>query len=633
VIINQLDLGSSHPWAAPILGQEVGTAFVDGLEPAVWPRGSVQRRQAVGFWIKAWQGLGGQAAGSSGALKYLLKQLEELASSRDQQPAYIQWTTTADGAALYSAADLRDGWYIIEDFEADYSHNVVMGLVQCRMTVTEVAPTAPRRMAMAYAGGALSDNFSGTTTNLVSFPVGSTALEASFNRTGGEGAIPGILSPVRSPQAVLLSTTPANLFKGGVHVYDTINTGSNAVPVAGGTFVNANWVEVFHSDHVFTGDCVITNGLQLLLFEATQARLCTAYLWNTATATANWQNYATVKYQDVAANIGTLRGYTLIRVGPEESSLVATLSTSGNKNADVWIRLQRGRYEVRSDFMPGVEASTTNSSLTLVVVATPKILYNSTKIADNVLSETSPVFPADYGYGAAFVANSSQAFITGFLYQNQSGNAQPFDSGNSATVGLGDNTSLAAGSQRAYGFWAIPYGVNASYSTANLQAEAEGGTLGTGWSSVADAAQSAGNVAKCTSGTLTGNADTWGTAFVPDPGTYDVWFRVKVTSAAGGSDEMKLGLYNSTDSSFVSSTTYKPNQVTTSYAWYRAAAGVTPTATKSMRFRAETVATIGTDWFVDEAVLLPLTLTTDKRGPQEIWQQFQYDRSTRLIRA
>jgi hypothetical protein len=83
----------------------------------------------------------------------------------------------------------------------------------------------------------------------------------------------------------------------------------------------------------------------------------------------------------------------------------------------------------------------------------------------------------------------------------------------------------------------------------------------------------------------------------------------------------------------VSSTTYKPNQVTTSYAWYTVAAGVTPTIAKSMRFRAETVATIGTDWFIDECALVPLTLTTDHTGPQEIFTQFLYDRSTKMVPA
>jgi hypothetical protein len=633
LIINALDLGGpSHPFATPIVGQDVAEAMVEGYEPTVWARGSFARMQSVSFWIKAWQGVGGAAAGSSAAMKYLLKQVEELASSRDQQPAYIQWTATADSSALLNATELHDGWYIIDSFAPNYAQNVVTGMVQCTMTVTEVAPGAPRSVSIGYTGGALASNFSGAALNLISMPVGSTATETSFNRTAAEGSVPSILSPVASPNPVVLSATIANIFKGGVHVYDTINTGSNPVPVAGGTFVHANWVEVFYSDHNFTGDCVITNGLQLLLFTAASANLCLAYVWNTALASANWQQYAQVNYQDVAANIATLRSYRLNRVGPEEASLSAVLSTSGGKSARVVVRLQRGRYEARADFMPNVEAATTATGLSLVFVATPKILYNSTKIADNVLSETSPAFPTDYGYGAAFVANASQPFIGGFLYQNQAGTSQPSSAGNTATIGFGDTTSLAAGAQRSFGFFCLPYGVNASYSTANLQAEAEGGTLGTGWTSQVNAAASAGNEAKCASGTASTNADLFGTAFVPNPGTYDVWFRVKVTSAASAVAEMQLGLWNSTDSVFVSSTTYAPTGVTTAYAWYRVANGVTPTATKSMRFRAVTTGTLATDWFIDEAVMVPKTLTADNRGPQDLWQAFAYDRSTRLIR-
>src|SRR5205807_2321906 len=123
---------------------------------------------------------------------------------------------------------------------------------------------------------------------------------------------------------------------------------------------------------------------------------------------------------------------------------------------------------------------------------------------------------------------------------------------------------------------------------------------------------------------------TFGTAWVPPVGSYDVWFSVKVTSAAGSASEMKLGLYNSTDSAFVASTTYKANQVTTGYAWYKVATGVIPTATKNMRFRAETAATIGTDWFIDEAVLAPTTSTTSYSTPQDVFAQFSQDRTTRI---
>lgn len=560
MLVNSLDLGGAHPFALPIVGQTVGLQIIEGAEQAVWARGSVARKQTVTFWIQAWQGIGGAAAGSSASLKYLLKQVEELASNAQLQPCYIQWTATAQTGALLNASELHDGWYVIDDFEPNYQKNVVMGICQARMTVTQVAPGAPRRVSMAYSGGALSSNFSGGALNLLALPVGSTAQEANFNRTGGEGAIPCILSPVASPEPFVLSATIANIFKGGVHVYDTINTGSNAVPTAAsGLFVNANWVEVFYTDHNFVGDCVITNGLQLLLFQTGQAVTSTNYLWNTAAANVGWQQYGTFLYEDNASAIGTLRAYTLARVGMEECSLVAVDSSATPQMATKSIRLQRGRYEYRSDFRPLSQAATGSLSNALALPATPKIIYNSTLVADVVLSETSPAFATDYGFGAAIIASTAQPFIAGFLYQNEPVK-QPFNAGNSATIGLGDSTSLAINAQRSYGVFAVPYGTSGVFSPANLQAEAEGGTLDAGWTSVANAAMSAGNEAKCAATTVATHADVFGTAFVPAVGAYDAWFRYRVTSNVGNATEMQMGLWDSTSSAFVASTIYAANQ-------------------------------------------------------------------------
>jgi len=223
MIIAQLDLGSpSHPWALPIVGQNLAFVVIEGYEQSIWSHGSVERTQQVNFSIKAWQAIGGQTANTSAAMKYVLKQVEELASNHDLQPLYIQWTATADPAALYNTADLHDGWYFISDFEPDYSQNVVTGLVKCQMTVAQIAPTAPRSVALGYQGGALTSNYSGTAANLVSLPVASTAFEASFTRAGGEGSIPCVLSPADSPEHFALSTTIAQIFQGGVHCFDSI---------------------------------------------------------------------------------------------------------------------------------------------------------------------------------------------------------------------------------------------------------------------------------------------------------------------------------------------------------------------------------------------------------------------------
>lgn len=634
MIINSLDMGSpSHPFAAPILGQTVGSVIVEGSETIVWPRGSIERKQTVSFWIKAWQGIGGKSANTTGAMQYLLKQVEELVSNRDVQPVYIQWTASADPAAQLNATELHDGWYIIDDFEPDYSRNVVTGLVQCRMTVTEVAAAAPRSVSLAYQGAALSTNFSGSATNLISLPVGSTALEANFNRTGAEGAIPCILSPAASPEPTVLSATLANIFKGGVHVYDTINTGSNPVPTSGGTFVNANWVEVFWSDHDFAGDCVITNGLLLLLFQTGQPQIATVYLWNTALAAANWQQISLIRALDTGGVFATLQSYSLVRLGPEECSISPVLfQGSSNSAALAPIRLQRGRYELRWDFRPLTGAVASVQAVVESASVAPKISYNSGQVADVVVGDGAPGVVTDYGYAALFAANSIYPHIYGFLYQNQPGTSQPAINTNNASTGSGDGTSLAINASRSYGFFASPYGVSGTYSTANLQAEAESGTLGTGWSSIADAAASAGNTANLANATGSGNADLWGASFVPAAGVYDLWVRMKATTHTSATAQLQIGLWDATSAAFVASTTYAPNQVTGSYAWYRVAASVTPTATHNMQVRAVTTATTTDAWQLDESALVPHTLTTADSGPQDIWQAWMFDRSARLIR-
>jgi len=409
--------------------------------------------------------------------------------------------------------------------------------------------------------------------------------------------------------------------------------GGSAVPTDG-TFANANWVEALYTDHDYSGRTILTNGLLLLDFSIAQTRLARCYVWNTALSTAAWQQFADLVYFDNSSNSGTLQSITPVRIGAEESALIAIASTSGGQAAQFTFRLQRGRYEGRVDFKPLTQATTISQSLLLALPATYKLSYNSGAVSDNVLSETACAVPTDYGYGAAFIASATYPFIAGFHTVNQPGGSLPGSSFNSANLGLGDTTSLAAGAQRSYGFFALPYGVSGTYSTANLQAEAESGTLGTGWTNIVDAVASGGHTANLASGTASTNADLWGTAFVPALGVYDLWVRMKATTATSSTAQLKIGLWDTTLSAYVTSasTTYAPDGVTTSYAWYRVAAGVTPIAGDSMQVRAVTTATTDDAWQIDESALVPHSLTVANNGPQDLWEQFMFDRSTRLVR-
>lgn len=576
MIIGPLDLGSpSHPWLNPITGQVLGSVILEGSDTITWGRAGIERVQHVAFSLKAWQSLGGQAAMTSGAARYLLKQLEELSLNPAYAPVYIQWSSTADPAAFFNAVDLHDGWYVITNFEPNYRRSVLTAIVECRMSVSEASPGGPRRVVVGYSGAARSpSNYSGAAVNLLSLPVGSQAYESAFTRTGAEGVIPCILSPFASPEPIALSTTLANISKGGVHVYDTLNTGTNPVPIAGGLFVHASWVEVFHSAHTFIGDCVITNGLELLLFVVGGPQICTAYLWNTALAVANWQQYALVQYFDSAVNLGALRGYTLGKVGPEECALSTVSSTSPGNLGRITMRLIRGRVEVWTDFVPLTQAATAGDSIALAAPSTPKVFYNSLKAADNVLGETATP-STDYGFGAAFITSTTYPFIFGFLYQNQPGSQQPFNNGaGSTTTGLGDTASLAINARRTYGFFAVPYGTSGSFSTANLQAEAESsGSLGTGLTSQANAAASGGNEVKVATGTTNASTgESFGSAtFTPAVGTYDLWFRLKVASIVSAVPQLQcfLGLTSGGGASAICATAFAPSQLGTGYVWVR----------------------------------------------------------------
>lgn len=408
--------------------------------------------------------------------------------------------------------------------------------------------------------------------------------------------------------------------------------GGGTTVLTDGSYANPNWAEVFYTDHDFSGRTILTNGLLLLDLSVTLSRLARVYLWSTGLATPAWQLCADLLYEDNANNIAVLRQISTMRVGAEESALSLIASTSAGQAARINLRLQRGRFECRADLTPLTQATTGNLSLALTLPAVPKIIYNSTKIADVVLSETSPAFATDYGYGAAFIASSAQPYIVGTLYQNEPGTSQPYSAGNVATIGLGDTTSLAVNAQRSYGFFAIPYGVNATYSTANLQQEMESATLSGGFVSTVDAGSSAGSAAKLPNTTIVG-AIAVQTGWRPAVGVYDCWARMRVTSAASGTNQLQIGFYDITGAAYIGSTTYAPSGLTTGYVWYKVAAGITCGNSASQGFRVISVTnTAATDFWIDEMALVPKTLTADNRGPQDIWQQFAYDRSQRLVR-
>lgn len=561
MIVNRVDCGASHPVAKPVTGQQVGSQHMEGREMVIWARGSIERKQTVSFRAIAWTGYGGAAAMTSQAAKYLVKQLEELASNGSLMPVYIQWNATADPNALYNASELHDGWYIIEDLSPDYGSNIVTAIVLCSMTVTQIASKLPNRLGLSYLGGARQSNYLGVGTPLLSLPVSSTPVDTASGRFTAEGVAPAIavtaVNPASSPEWFVPGATTADLFKGGVHIYDTINTSSNPVPLTGAA-VHANWLEVFYLDHDFTGDCVITNGLHLLLFQIGVAgQVAKLYLYSTGLSPVGWQAWANLG----SAGVSVLQQWSLTLVAPDECALDATCSGGGlGASALLHFRLLRGAYEFWVDLIPQSTALAATNTLELVLPVTPKIFFNELHAMDPNLDLGDMGVTANYGYGGAFIASASYPFLCGFLYQNQPGQGQlaRFDG---TAIQLGDTVGLAIGAVRSYGVFCVPYGVTGAgaYSPGNLQIEAENGALGSGWTSVADAGTSGGNAAKCVATTPTNRADAFNLGFTGPAGQYMAYFRARVLSSASVTPEMTLGLYNSGGSVFLASTTFAPS--------------------------------------------------------------------------
>jgi hypothetical protein len=453
MIVNDLDLGLSHPWPAPQVGTSVVPSLIVGSRSTLTATGQLVERQVVDFLVQAWQGIGGQSAMSFNAIRYFIRQLEELGSNPDLQPAYIQWTAS-QAAGAYNVADPHDGWYIVEDVQPDYQKNLLTGQAMTRLTVGMVAPATPSSLSLWYSGAGLSTTYSAVSTPLLAFPVGSTAQPPTTgSRTGGEGAIPISLSPVPNPVPFIRPGVVANWFTGGCRVWDTINTGSNPVPVAGGTYVHANWVEVKGQLHDFVGDCVVTNGLQLLLYQVGQAGVPLVYLWNTSLGTPTWQSIGTIQYRDNAGNAGTLQEINLDRIGLQEVRVRSTVSTSSGNYVRLKQKIQAGCYHTFCE----LSALTENATNQLALAWSSTAAY-ATGFTDSASSTTFPSNLATTtvsGYAAA-QGSASGSPIFGLLFQNIPTTAQGRLS-TTSLFGYGDSVGPTSGAFKLYGFFVVPY--------------------------------------------------------------------------------------------------------------------------------------------------------------------------------
>jgi hypothetical protein len=97
----------------------------------------------------------------------------------------------------------------------------------------------------------------------------------------------------------------------------------------------------------------------------------------------------------------------------------------------------------------------------------------------------------------------------------------------------------------------------------------------------------------------------FGGHIAPIPRAYDVWYRVRVTDAKRATTEMTMGVWDNQAQAWLASPRYSANQISTSYTWIRVAAGVTTVPRHTIHFLASFTYRLGTDWYVDEAVMVP----------------------------
>jgi hypothetical protein len=127
---------------------------------------------------------------------------------------------------------------------------------------------------------------------------------------------------------------------------------------------------------------------------------------------------------------------------------------------------------------------------------------------------------------------------------------------------------------------------------------------GSGWSYVPDPAATSHWAARASARTP-GPEGAFGEGFVPIPGAYDVWYRVRVSDHSAKTAEMLLTVVDVDAGKYMSSASFSPSQVGTGYRWMLVASNVTPASGHSLRFQTNIAAQLTTDWYIDAAVMVP----------------------------
>jgi SAM-dependent methyltransferase len=110
--------------------------------------------------------------------------------------------------------------------------------------------------------------------------------------------------------------------------------------------------------------------------------------------------------------------------------------------------------------------------------------------------------------------------------------------------------------------------------TSSFSASAAAGSPEGGWVSAPDSAAYGGHAARLPRGTTTQSQNAFGGQMVVPAGTYDVWFRVRAADTNAEWPEMSLGVIDVTTQTYAGATTYRADQVRSTYGWVRAVSGM-----------------------------------------------------------
>jgi hypothetical protein len=131
------------------------------------------------------------------------------------------------------------------------------------------------------------------------------------------------------------------------------------------------------------------------------------------------------------------------------------------------------------------------------------------------------------------------------------------------------------------------------------------GQLDPGWSAQRDGGAFDGYAAEASGTSPSARNVVFGDPVTPPAGSYDVWYRVRVTRHGYGTAEMTLGLWDDQAENWIGSTRYTSDQIDSDYSWIKVASGTSLHSQHSVHFVASFIRGLSTDWYIDQALLAP----------------------------